>query len=355
MTRKGQAATLRLMQGIEEDLLQAFLEHIPDGVYFKDRNSRFVRISRSLAARFGLRNPSDAINKTDFDIFTEQHAREAFDDEQKIVRTGQPIIEKEEKETWPDGRESWVLSTKLPLTDEGGSVIGTMGISRDITDRKRVERELQQYRLHLEDLVAKRTAELLRTNELLEQDIAVRRMAEKELALKAKELALANANLENLSLTDDLTGLYNRKGFLALVEHRVKLAYRSGDAFCVAFVDLDGLKQINDRFGHQEGNRALMDTAGVLRDCFRESDVIARLGGDEFAIFVGEADDRQIANRIQHKLAARNAASRVDYRLSLSVGIVSGNPAKRSNIETLLAEADQLMYQQKRNKTSSRN
>ncbi|HEX6804593.1 MAG TPA: PAS domain-containing protein [Terriglobales bacterium] len=114
---------LRLSQGFEEDLLKAFLEHIPDGVYFKDRESRFVRISRSLASRFGLKNPADAIHKTDFDMFSEEHARQAFADEQEIVRTGIPIIEKEEKETWPDGRETWVLSTKLPLLDEQGNII----------------------------------------------------------------------------------------------------------------------------------------------------------------------------------------------------------------------------------------
>src|SRR6516225_11343125 len=82
----------------EEDLLKAFLQHIPDGVYFKDRHSRFVRISRSLAIRFGFADPAAAINKTDFDVFSEEHARQAFDDEQQIVRTGEPIIDKEEKE-----------------------------------------------------------------------------------------------------------------------------------------------------------------------------------------------------------------------------------------------------------------
>jgi len=160
----------RLIPGTEEDLLHAFLEHIPDGVYFKDRESRFVRISRSLAARFGLKDPADAIHKTDFDMFSKEHAEQAFADEQEIIRTGRPILEKEEKETWPDGRENWVLTTKLPLFDGQGKVIGTMGISRDITERKRIEQELEQHRAHLEKLVAERTAELGLANELLQQD-----------------------------------------------------------------------------------------------------------------------------------------------------------------------------------------
>jgi PAS domain S-box-containing protein len=199
----------------EKDLLRAFLEHIPDGFYFKDRESRFVRISRSLAVRFGLSDTVEAVNKTDFDMFSEEHARQAFTDEQDIIRTGQPIVEAEEKETWPDGRETWVLPTKLPLVDHRGNIIGTMGISRDITERKRVESELRQYQIRLEELVTERTAELMKANTELELDIAARKLVEKELAQKAQELAQSNARLESLSLVDDLTGLYNRaKDFL---------------------------------------------------------------------------------------------------------------------------------------------
>jgi len=340
----------------KENLLQAFLEHIPDGVYFKDRQSRFVSISRSLAFRFGLKDPGDAINKTDFDMFSEEHSKQAFADEQEIIRTGQPIVEKEEKETWPDGHESWVLTTKLPLRDHQGNIIGTMGISRDITERKRVERELQEYRTRLEDLVASRTAELQRANKLLEQDIAARKITEQELASKAEELAASNAALENLSLIDDLTGLYNRKGFLALAEHRAKLSLRGSEPFSVAFIDLDGLKHINDTFGHEMGNRALVETSNILKESFRQSDVIGRLGGDEFAVFIVEADEGQTAgilSRIQQHLDACNAQPGRRYPLSFSIGIVFGASAKDSNIETLLGRADALMYQQKRNKASS--
>src|SRR5215468_9102915 len=281
---------VRLIPGTVDDLLHAFLEHVPDGVYFKDLESRFVRISRALAVRFGMNDPREAVGKTDFDVFGPEHAQQAYEDEQAIIRTRRPVIEKEEKETWPDGRETWVLTTKLPLTDAKGIIIGTMGISRDITERKRIEQELHEHRLHLKELVSSRTAELVRAKELLERDIAARKIAEEELAEKARDLALANAQLENLSLMDDLTGLYNRKGFLALAHHRVKLAHRNCEPFSVAFVDLDGLKLINDSFGHHAGNQALVDTANVLRDCLRESDVLARLGGDEFAVFISEPD-----------------------------------------------------------------
>ena len=342
----------------EEDLLKAFLQHIPDGVYFKDRHSRFVRISRSLAIRFGFADPAAAINKTDFDVFSEEHARQAFDDEQQIVRTGEPIIDKEEKETWPDGGETWVLSTKLPLHDSDGNIIGTMGISREITERKRVERELQAYRSRLEELVGLRTAELQRANELLEQDIAARKVTEHELALKAQELAASYAVLQNLSQIDDLTGLYNRKGFLSLAEHRVKLALRNAQAFSVAFVDLDGLKAINDSLGHETGDRALVEVATVLKESFRQSDVLGRLGGDEFAVFIGEADESEtnsIRSRVQLHLDACNAVPNRAYRLSFSIGIISTSSAEGLDIEGLLRKADSLMYQQKRAKPLIRN
>jgi PAS domain S-box-containing protein len=159
-----------MIPGTTDDLLHAFLEHVPHNVYFKDLESRFVRISRSLATHFGLSDPGEAINKTDFDIFSKEHAEQAFADEQQIIRTGQPIVEKEEKETWPDGRESWALTTKLPLVDAKGIVVGTMGISRDITERKRMEREVEEHRVHLEKLVAQSTAELASANELMRRD-----------------------------------------------------------------------------------------------------------------------------------------------------------------------------------------
>lgn len=150
-----------------EELLDALLDHIPDHIYFKDRESRFVRISRALAMHFGLSDPSKAVNKTDFDIFTAEHAAQAFADEQELIRTGQPIVAKEEKETWPDGRETWASTTKVPLRDQHNNIIGTVGISRDVTEQRRAQEELREYKTHLEELVTARTAELTRANQAL--------------------------------------------------------------------------------------------------------------------------------------------------------------------------------------------
>ena len=124
----------------ERHLMNTFLETTSQ-VYFKDRASRFTRISKLQASKLSLNSPDEGIGKTDFDFFSEEHARQAYEDEQRIIRTGEPLVDIEERETWEDGREDWVSTTKMPLHDESGAIIGTYGISHDITERKRAEEE----------------------------------------------------------------------------------------------------------------------------------------------------------------------------------------------------------------------
>ncbi len=125
-------------------LLGALLDYLPDSIYFKDCESRFLRINRALAERFGIGAPQQAIGKSDADFFSLDHARQALADEQELMRSGLPMMYKEERETWPDGRVTWVATTKLPLRDQQGNIVGTFGISRDITRRLHVEQELRE-------------------------------------------------------------------------------------------------------------------------------------------------------------------------------------------------------------------
>ncbi|HEY0171217.1 MAG TPA: PAS domain-containing protein [Pyrinomonadaceae bacterium] len=122
----------------ESSLLHALMESIPDAIYFKDAEGRFTRVNRHAPYRGG-RAPEEVVGKTDFDFFVEEHARAAYEDEQRIVRTGEPILDKEEKETYTDGSTTWLSTTKVPVFDEAGRVTGIVGISRDITERKRAE------------------------------------------------------------------------------------------------------------------------------------------------------------------------------------------------------------------------
>jgi PAS domain S-box-containing protein len=129
-------------------LLQMMLDYVPDHVYFKDLQSRFIRNSRSQARAMGLSDPAEVVGKSDFDFF--RHAQKSYEEEQEMIRSGEPLVDFEEQVIWPDGRESWVSTTKTPLRDQAGRISGIFGISRDITDRKRAERELEQAKTGLE-------------------------------------------------------------------------------------------------------------------------------------------------------------------------------------------------------------
>ena len=127
----------------ERHLLSTLMDNLPDNIYFKDRDSRFVAANRAMLSWTGFKDQSEIIGKTDQDIFAGEHADAALADEQKIIATGQPIVGVEEKETWPDGHETWVSTTKVPWRDASGNVIGIFGSSRDITARKLGEKNLK--------------------------------------------------------------------------------------------------------------------------------------------------------------------------------------------------------------------
>ncbi len=128
----------------ERHLLHTLMDNLPDKIYFKDLEGHFTRINLAHAKTFGLSHPSQVVGKTDFDFHGADHSKQAYRDEQEIIRTGQPLIDKEERETWTDGHVSWVSTTKMPLRDARGNTIGTFGVSRDITERKRVEESLRE-------------------------------------------------------------------------------------------------------------------------------------------------------------------------------------------------------------------
>lgn len=142
---------------MEKNLLQNLMDNIPDHIYFKDRESRFIRVNKAQAKLLGLASPEEAVGKTDFDFFSPEFARVAYEDEQRIFRTGQPQISKVEKTIRPDGYTEWVTATKMPIRNTQGNIIGLVGISRDITELKQAEEKLEKYAQELQ--IAKQSAE----------------------------------------------------------------------------------------------------------------------------------------------------------------------------------------------------
>ena len=158
--------------------------------------------------------------------------------------------------------------------------------------------------------------------------------------------------LHHLSFNDDLTGLLNRRGFLSLAQQQLKIAQRENWELPLFFADLDGLKNINDNFGHPEGDRALQAMATILKETFRTSDLLARLGGDEFimlAINAPAAGIQTILARLQRNLDRYNAQNRY-YQLSLSIGVAQFDPRHETTLEELIIEADKALYDHKRRK-----
>jgi diguanylate cyclase (GGDEF)-like protein/PAS domain S-box-containing protein len=166
------------------------------------------------------------------------------------------------------------------------------------------------------------------------------------------ELREAQEDLKTLSLTDELTGLYNRRGFFATAARMLRAAPRPEQEFTVVYVDIDGLKAVNDTYGHEAGSALIAGAADVLKNTFRAADVVARMGGDEFVIIaaISRAGAGVITDRLEIHLSTFNARSGFPYKLSLSVGMAHFDPGSPATLEDVVRQADQAMYEQKRNK-----
>lgn len=187
-------------------------------------------------------------------------------------------------------------------------------------------------------LIQQQYHQLIKQNQLLEQEIQERLRAE--------------AEVRQLSMTDELTGVYNRRGFFLLANQQLKIAKRTQMSCCLLFADLDGLKKINDSLGHEIGDRILAEAAYILKQTFRDSDIVARLGGDEFVIFIPacSVDTDNYQTRLQVALDRFNQEHDRSYQLSMSIGVKECVLDKSISLEQLLVEADELMYKQKRSK-----
>jgi diguanylate cyclase (GGDEF)-like protein len=179
-------------------------------------------------------------------------------------------------------------------------------------------------------------------------------LARRDVEVAQRTQLQQDEQLRALSLIDDLTGLNNRRGFLTLAEQQIKFARRHSRELVLLFVDMDDFKQINDKYGHQEGDVALQRAARVLRATFRDSDIIARLGGDEFVVLAADTGtSAMIVERLRRALVERNQSEDYPYNLSFSVGAARFDPEDPPTIQELLHTADEMLYEQKRSRPRS--
>ena len=273
------------------------LDNPDERVYFKDRDSRFLFVSRGwLDGEAPGWAVEDVVGKTDFDIFSEPHAVAAFEDEQRIIRTGEPIVGKVERETFRNRPDVWVSTTKFPLRDGAGRIIGTFGISRDVTAQIAAEQALTFQSLH-----------------------------------------------------DAVTGLANRVALRDRLSQALALLERQPGQLALLFVDLDNFKAINDSFGHDIGDKVLVEVARRLTSVARRADTVARLGGDEFVMLctgLRDDDPRPLGDRIVRAVGQPFIEDGVDLTITASVGIVLTNDPNVDSGE-LLQNADVAMYEAK--------
>ncbi len=247
--------------------LLALMESIPDKIYFKDADSRFQMIGKVTAETFGLEDPAQAVGKTDFDFFSREHAQPAFEDEQEIMRTGRPLAYREERETWPDGHETWAATTKLPYADAHGKIIGTFGISRDITAHKQAQRELAEINERLEAAIA----------------VATEKTLQAELANTSKSEFLANMSHE---IRTPMNGVIGMVGLLLDTEldedqrHYAETVRTSGEALLDLLNDILDFSKIEA--GGVELESVEFDLRALLDDCAAMPAMRAHAKGLEF-------------------------------------------------------------------------
>jgi diguanylate cyclase (GGDEF)-like protein/PAS domain S-box-containing protein len=279
-------------------IFRALLDGTGDSVYVKDRDCRLVRVSQQMARNLGFARPQDLIGKSDFALFGREFAERTYLEDMRVMETDRPLGGLVESRRLAEGGLNWTLTTKMPLHDESGKVVGVMGVTREINELKQAE-----------------------------------------------------TNLQFLATHDTLTGLPNRYLMTDRLSQVLVRSQREGEPFAVLFADLDDFKQINDCFGHTAGDDLLRTTARRLRSTVRASDTVARIGGDEFVIIV-EGANQQAATLVALKVVrAVSAVARIKgrrTRVTASVGIAI-YPDHGRDEQGLVTAADHAMYLAKRN------
>jgi diguanylate cyclase (GGDEF)-like protein/PAS domain S-box-containing protein len=290
-------AELRLANS--EQRLSTILDNVSASIYVFDTHSLYLYVNRQMCDEFGLRKEQIIGQPLSRFVVDDEHLASILENDRRVLN-GETIRSEETSVNLHTGKITTYWTVKLPLRDAEGKIYAGCGISTDITERKAAEEKLRE-----------------------------------------------------LSLVDDLTGLNNRRGFMLLAEQQLLAATRMKQSALLLFADLDGLKRINDTLGHPEGDRALIDTANLLKQVFRSSDILGRLGGDEFVVLAIDTADNAnetILARLQDYLRIHNLYENRPHRLSISVGMARFDPAEPCTLDELLEQGDKAMYMHKQSK-----
>lgn len=289
-------------------VLETIRQYSSDTVYFKDLDSKFLWNSKEHANQVGVASTDDLIGKSDFDFFPEPFAAAARKVEEEIIRTGKPILNVEE-ELKREGKETqYYLASKYPLYNKNNEIIGTWGISRNITEKTKIEKELEK----------------------------------------------SYQKVQRLARVDDLCGLYNRRYFYETLERTINIYDNRTDnsTFALIAIDVDDMKFINDQYGQPKGDDVLRHIADSMLLVVRKTDTCFRIGGDEFMVMLPDCDKMQ-ALGIAKKIAETVQATSVEVgdnkseKVTISLGIASYE--KGADISELISMADRKLYKSKRN------
>ncbi|NNJ09572.1 diguanylate cyclase [Chloroflexales bacterium ZM16-3] len=306
----------------------AITNSLDDGLYTLDDMGRFTMLNPAAERMLGWAE-GDLLGMGAHEVIHGQVATSA-----PAMAEGSPLqvvlhegtVIRDEHDQWVrrDGTIFPTAYSAAPIITDG-QVVGAVVAFRDITEARQIMLTM-----------ARQAAALARSRIEIERVLA---------------------DVQALALTDELTGLYNRRGFLTLATQQMKVAKRTKYALSLVFIDLDGLKTINDSLGHAMGNQALITTTHIITATFRDSDIIARLGGDEFVVLAMDSDAQDpsaVFERIQAQCAQHNRQANAPYQLSMSIGVAHSTAAQPCSVEELLEQADAEMYAHKRTKRTAR-
>ena len=282
-----------------EEKYRSLIESTDDSIYVLDIDYKYVYINKKHLIRLGL-SDDNYLGRSYGEFHSPDEKRLFLEKADQVFIHGNSV--QHQYQSFRDGR--YFLLTLSPVKGEDGIITAITVISKDITEHKMMEEKFRK-----------------------------------------------------LSLTDQLTGIYNRRGFLTLADHQLRIAKRNKTGLYLLYLDLNNLKVINDQYGHKEGDHALIQISQILKNTYRESDVIARIGGDEFAIIMHkgkteESKDKIIA-RLEEALKEHNSKMINQYELSASIGVSYYDSQKSQTLDKLLTDADSMMYKQKRSKSQT--